>query len=362
MRITILTHGVMPFGRQYAALFSKRGHKVELLSLSPCAPVEGVETRVVGTLRPWDGDSRIGYARCVLPVRRAIRDFRPDIVFAMYLSSAGLLASVSGHRRIVLSALGSDVNTHTQSRVWRNTLRWACGRAQLVHAVSQPLADSLVAHFGVHPSKIIVSAVGVDTKMFAFTDPSSRPGAGRILYTRAHSAVYDPETLVRAMVILKGQGVPFHVTFTHRELGRTRHMVEHLGVEDRATFIPGYEYRALPSILGSHDIYVSCSRMDGTSQSLLEAMGTGLFPVVSDIPANKPWIGHGINGYLFPAGDPRALAERLREALSRPDLRLRASSISRDSVLSSGDADKEADKLLATFEQIGVSAPAGLLL
>ena len=58
-------------------------------------------------------------------------------------------------------------------------------------------------------------------------------------------------------------------------------------------------------------IYVSASRSDGTSISLLEAMSAGMICVISDFPSNKEWIEDGVNGYTFTNNSPMSLAEKL---------------------------------------------------
>lgn len=45
--------------------------------------------------------------------------------------------------------------------------------------------------------------------------------------------------------------------------------------------------------------YISATKSDGSSLSLLEAMGNGAIPIVSNIPSNREWIVDGINGKLF---------------------------------------------------------------
>jgi glycosyltransferase involved in cell wall biosynthesis len=54
----------------------------------------------------------------------------------------------------------------------------------------------------------------------------------------------------------------------------------------------------MADLLSQTDIYVSTSLYDGTSVSLLEAMGSGAFPIVTDIPSNREWISPGQNGFL----------------------------------------------------------------
>ena len=349
MKISILAHGVMPFARQYAQIFQRRGHEVELFSLTPCEPMDGVPTRVFSNFEPTMGGSRLNYLRCVLPVRRALRQFQPDLIFAMYLTSGGIVAALSGHRRVVASALGSDINLQVDTLGSRTLLRWICRRSVLVHAVSESLGETIHDRLGVPRSKILVSPVGVDTRFLAFTDPEARPRANRIITPRSHDPIYDHPTLLRAMAILKERGVDFHATFTMRESGEVRGLARELGVDDRATFLPGYEFTELPALLGKNDVYVSCSLSDGTSQSLLEAMSTGLFPVVSDIPANRPWVEPGRGGLLFPVGNSVALADRLMEAFADPGLRASAAPTNRQRVMDRGEGDREGDRLLEAF-------------
>lgn len=75
-------------------------------------------------------------------------------------------------------------------------------------------------------------------------------------------------------------------------------------------------------------IYVSLSRSDSTSVSLLEAMASGCFPIVSDIPANREWIEDGVNGFLIPLDDTNKLSEKI--IVSFIDKRLINSAVSKN--------------------------------
>ncbi len=63
----------------------------------------------------------------------------------------------------------------------------------------------------------------------------------------------------------------------------------------------------LPGFYRAADLYVSASHSDGSSVSLMEALGSGLPVVVSDIPGNLEWIQDGKNGWLFEDGDVEGL-------------------------------------------------------
>jgi glycosyltransferase involved in cell wall biosynthesis len=76
----------------------------------------------------------------------------------------------------------------------------------------------------------------------------------------------------------------------------------------------------MPNLLSEADIYVSTSLYDGTSVSLLEAMGSGAFPIVTNIPANREWINDGENGFLISVDDEKILAQRIIESIKNRSL------------------------------------------
>jgi glycosyltransferase involved in cell wall biosynthesis len=74
----------------------------------------------------------------------------------------------------------------------------------------------------------------------------------------------------------------------------------------------------LRALYRASDLYVSVSRSDSTSQSLLEAMASGLLPIVTDIAGNREWVTHRREGYLVPVGDAEAVACAIAEAARDP--------------------------------------------
>jgi glycosyltransferase involved in cell wall biosynthesis len=89
-------------------------------------------------------------------------------------------------------------------------------------------------------------------------------------------------------------------------------------------FVGDVDHQRMPALLRDHHLYVSTSLSDTTSVSLLEAMACGLFPIVSDIPANREWIEDGVNGCLVPVQQPMKLAMTIIDAWKDPSFRDRA--------------------------------------
>ena len=86
--------------------------------------------------------------------------------------------------------------------------------------------------------------------------------------------------------------------------------VKELRLEDRVVFC-GQHFNVAPYVQAA-DCFV-CPSLWGEAAGLviLEAMGCGLPVVASDVGGIPEFVQENATGYLFPAGDPEALAERV---------------------------------------------------
>ncbi|MEM8781022.1 MAG: glycosyltransferase family 4 protein, partial [Cyanobacteria bacterium P01_G01_bin.49] len=71
-----------------------------------------------------------------------------------------------------------------------------------------------------------------------------------------------------------------------------------------------------------NDVFLLTSDFEGMPISLLEAMGRGCIPVVTDIASGIPeLVGNGIHGFRVPVGDIESFADRLTELAQNLDRR-----------------------------------------
>ena len=199
----------------------------------------------------------------------------------------------------------------------------------------------MVVGLGIPLQKVETLTLGIDTKRFPFQRPhlQARSGPLRLICTRHLEAVYDQRTIITGMAILASQRLDFRLTFVGggslRE--RLRALAMDQGIGDKTTFLGKVPNSHLPELLADYDIYLSASVSDGTSLSLLEAMASGLYPVVSDISANRAWIKHGHNGLLHKVSDPQSLADSVLAVLRDPGQTGEALRFNRALVVSRGD-------------------------
>src|SRR5262249_55664270 len=92
-----------------------------------------------------------------------------------------------------------------------------------------------------------------------------------------------------------------------RQLLRQAH-AEHL------TWLPG-ERADIPTVMRALDVFVLPSLAEGISNTILEAMASGLPVVATRVGGNPELVDAGRTGLLVPAANPVAMAEALRTYL-----------------------------------------------
>lgn len=357
MRIALIAHTNAPWTPHYARYFRDAGHSVCVISFFPRA-LEGIETHYVGRT-PHSEEDKLLMVRRVPRIGRFLRTWAPDVVFSPYLISNGLVAALAFQGPIVVSARGGDIQdqpgaTRVPGIIRRSIVRFVCGRARRVHAVSGGLVDALVA-IGVPREKIDCFPVGVDLERFPVREPQAGSNAvPRFICTRRHAPVYRNADILEALADLKRRGRDFHCTFVGggRLLPERRGQAAELGLHDCVTFLEQLPHEAVPARLLDAAIYISASSSDGASSSLLEAMACGLFPVVSRIRANEDWLRHGKTGLMFHLGDPLDLARSLERAIDDEQLRATAAIENRNLIKQRADLGANNRRLLELLQDM----------
>ena len=93
-------------------------------------------------------------------------------------------------------------------------------------------------------------------------------------------------------------------------LARCRQLARELNLEAAVRFVTGTT-RPEPIIAGSRVCVLASPRNEGTSNAILEYMALGKPVVATDCEGNRELMEDGVTGFLVPAGDIEALAEKI---------------------------------------------------
>lgn len=342
LSIVFVSSGTNNFIIPYLDYFQSRGHQVSLISYDSRDAESSLNCTVYDVSFGAHGRRKSSKWRYLLggvKAGRILRSIKPDILHGHYVTSAGTICLLSGFRPFVVSARGTDIIGSMGSVFWRILLRRIFSRSSMVHTVSDQLTEK-ARQLGVPETKLLTLTQGVDTERFCFQPPPDETGSAvKLLCIRALGDTYDPATIVRACKLLDGEGFDYTLTFAAggRIEEAVKAMVSELGLEHRIRFMGGYANADLPNILHHHDLYVSASRWDGTSVSLLEAMAAGIFPVVSRIDSNLAWLEDGRTSLMFDCGNEHQLADAILRAAQDNQLRISAIQANRKRVHEKAD-------------------------
>ena len=295
---------------------------------------------------------------------REIRDTRPDVVHVhsgCWFKGAKA-ARLAGVPRVIYTEHGRE---HDDPLVQRWLDRRAAASTDVVVAVSNRLSDYLVQTVGIEATKVRVIHNGVDTERFV---PGEAPAAmraalgiapeaavigsvGRLEWVKAYDRLVEAAPMLRSRlrgrfaIVVCGEG-------SQRQALEAR--AKELGVDDLVRF-PGWTDRS-DQFYRLLDVFVLCSRSEGESVSLMEAMAAGALPVVTDVGANAEIVGPQLSAQVLPDETPQSLALGIAAALSGPQRHAEfAAAARRRAVESYGLA-----RMISEYERLYRSAGAAL--
>src|SRR5262249_22925832 len=116
----------------------------------------------------------------------------------------------------------------------------------------------------------------------------------------------------------------------------------------------------IPRVLAALDVFVLPSIAEGISNTLLEAMATGLPIVATRVGGNPELVRDGVNGLLVPRQDPDALASALGAYLSDAQLRAAHGDASRRRAVESFGLDRMCEDYARLYRGLRVPTASGV--
>lgn len=170
-----------------------------------------------------------------------------------------------------------------------------------------------------------------------------------LIVNRKWTKHYGNEVILEAIDLIRDK-VELSAKFvgSGSELVRLREKFSHLESKGIVRYLPSLTKEQMISEFRNNWIYVSASKSDGTSVSLLEAMSAGMVCVTSDFASNKEWIKDEYSGYTFSTNSPQSLAEVL---LTISNLSAMARKRIRDSAITIARREGDWEKNKSKFQE-----------
>lgn len=343
---------------QLARQWQAAGHPVVVFTrtLAGQPRVETVDGVVIRrSIRTWNLGPLFGLTYLIslgLSLWRHRRDY--EVVLAGQAGweavAAALAAKLTGAPLMIRAASAGPRGDLAQlaaakgGRLWLRLIR----TAQRFLASSDEARQQFLAA-GCSPQRVLLAHNGVDLASFRVGEPAADalPTAifvGRLVEVKRLSLLLEAWQRVNARgdfrLLIVGDG-PLRESLAADAQRRQLSHVEFVGQQDDVA--PWYR-RA--------QVFVLPSAIEGSSNSLLEAMASGLCPVVTRVGGNVDIIHDGRNGLLVGPDDAAGLAAALSQTLGDPQLCRRLGSQARAQVVAEHDLAAVAQRYLQWFSEL----------
>lgn len=337
MKLIVLMPLASPWSRNLVKMISSLGHQVLIIDISyeesrsdSYMSIErDFQTESINQLlkqsiiihKFTSKQKYIGPILSILRIRKIAKQFNPDAMLVLYSGIWGFVAFLSKIRPFFLYIVGSDILLGNQLK--RIVTKIVLKTAKMVFSNGNNLMNEALKI----TTKIKIKNIylGIDTSRFYFANDKHEQKI-IIICTRGFEPIYNNKYLIEGLSLLPQEFTRnLEVFFTSGGslLSEVKSFASANIQPDllkRIYFLDGVSDSKLVKILSSAHIYVSLSLSDGSSISLIEALSCGIFPVLSNIPANREWIDSE-SGILVSLNKPKQLALALEEAIQNKEWR-----------------------------------------
>lgn len=258
---------------------------------------------------------------------RVLKQLRPDIVHAHDPHAVAMAATALSI--VSLSPAPALVaSRRIEFRIGHNSFsRWKYDRVDCFIAISNAVRERLIAD-GIRRDKITVVHEGVDVERIvhmpaahvhgAFFLPTHAPIVGNIgalVAQKGQQHLVDAAAIVVRTIpdvrfIIAGEG---ELRPALEEQIRRKHLERHI-------FLAGFRPDAL-ELLKGFDLFALSSLHEGLCTSLIDAMAASKAAVATAVGGVPEVMADGETGYLVPARDHDAMADRIIQLLKDRPLR-----------------------------------------
>jgi len=242
----------------------------------------------------------LAFVKSIFFIRKIIAQFKPDIIHTHQLTTHAyqtILANKKTKIPMVFTAWGSDVLLlphmgfiyKKMNEYILNNARWFTADANYMAEVMQNVAGKklniLIANFGI--DNIAPNHIEKQNIIYSNRQLTKLYRIDKII--EAFARFVNKRPLEQWKLIVGAEG---------DEKNKLIDLSNQLNISKLIDFTGWLEKEKNLYYYSISKYYVSVPQSDGTSISLLEAMAHGCLPILSNLPANKQWVQHNVNGYI----------------------------------------------------------------
>lgn len=299
---------------------------------------------------------KLSYLKHVGLIKKAIKQFGPDVLHAHYATSYGLIGALSGFHPLVISAWGTDVMKFPQKNLLnRAMLKYNLRKANAICATSFTIKDYLKP---VTDKPVQVIPFGVDTEKFRKRNVESVMEAGAFVFgsIKPLESLYNTDVLIKAFAALKirqaGTKIKLLIIGEGSQAQALRQLTEELGMEQDVVFTGRVPFSQIADYYNMLDVLVNISDYESFGVSVIEAMACEKPVIVTNTGGLKEIVENANFGSLVEVGDVEQTSREMEKYFLDPALVERVGKQGREKVILKYQWKNNIQQMIGVYQQL----------
>ena len=301
-----------------------KGHDVKIVYLTGSVLVKPVSSRV--ELLPLHLNSASNIFCASRKYKKIIRDFSPDVIHS-HMIHANIFARLNHLSFKYIRLICTAHNSNEGGRVRMLAYKLTNFLSNLNTNVSQEASESLISKGAFNKNNLITVYNGIDLSKFIFFNKDINSNELSFLSVGRFNAQKDYPNLLHAIAIFRQN--PQHKEYILKIAGdgelrpQIEELIEHLGLKNNVTLLG--RRNDIPQLMQEADFFILPSAYEGFGLVVAEAMACGAFVIATNSGGVAEVMGD--TGILVPPQDSKALAEAIKQAVSKTPLEIQENNL-----------------------------------
>ncbi|AIE61374.1 glycosyltransferase [Bacillus methanolicus] len=323
MKVLLLAPSKSIHTHKWALFYKNKGIDVKVVTFADHYSAENaqeVDTYVLPKLLP----GKFSYFSSVFSLKKVLKQFKPDIFHAHYVSSYGFIGALANYHPFYVSVWGRDIfQFPQQGSVNRKIVEYTLEKADVICSTSHVMAKETNKYIN---KKIFVTPFGVDLNKFRPIEGLKSEENITIGTVKALSDKYGIADLIKAFakVFETNPNTKLLIVGDGPQRSEYEQLSKDLGISHVTTFTGRVPNDRVPEYINQMDIFAVPSTEDSESFGVaaVESMACGVPVVVSNVGGLPEVVLDGKTGFVVPKENHLELARAFNRLIEEPQKRL----------------------------------------
>lgn len=279
--------------------------------------------------------TKLNYLGKLTELKKAIREFRPDVLHAHYATSYGLIGALTGFHPYVISSWGTDVMKFPQKNFLnRSILKYNLRKADVLCATSFTIRDYINE---VIQKDVKVIPFGADTEVFRPKEVEKLFSADDFVVgsVKPFEKLYNIDVIIKSFALLSAKYANMKLLLIGRgrEEATLKELCKELKIEDKVKFTGRVNFSEVSNYFNMLDVLVNISDYESFGVAVIEAMACEKPVVVTGVGGLKEIVENETYGTMVKVDDVPGTAAAVEKYYLDKELKIRTGKACRQKVM-----------------------------